>query len=125
MLSRLTAARSDDGEAIDLFALALDRAGRYDEAIPAYERSRELGKASAEDLARLGGIREERKEYSDAMEAYAAAVKAAPKSSATWFSRARLRLTVAGDCEHGLGRAPTRVGAGELFSMADLSKEEA
>jgi len=112
MLSRLTKAKPEDGEAVALLGRALDRAGRTEEALAAYESSRELGKASPSDLSRLGEIREERKEYSEAMEAYAAAVKAAPKMSGTWFRLARLKLTVAGDGEQGLAALKSAIDSG-------------
>ena len=119
-LERLTKAKSEDGEAFALLGRALDRSDRIEEALAAYERARELGKASAADLARLGAIREGRKEYPEAMDAYAAAVKAAPKLADAWFSLARLRLTVAGDGEQGLAALKSALDAG--FSGAEEAR---
>jgi tetratricopeptide (TPR) repeat protein len=123
-LERLTKAKTEDGEAFALLGKALDKLGldekepsNSERALAAYERALELGKADAAVLSRIGQLRESRKEYSEAMDAYAAAVKAAPKMAETWFALARLRLVVAGDGENGLEALKSAVASG--FSDAE------
>jgi tetratricopeptide (TPR) repeat protein len=132
-LERLTKAKSDDGEAFALLGKALDKLGSDEKtpaasgqtpaasgqtpatserALAAYERARELGKADAAALSRIGQLREARKEYSEAMDAYSAAVKTAPRMAATWFALARLRLTIAGDGEKGLDALKNAIASG-------------
>jgi tetratricopeptide (TPR) repeat protein len=113
-LERLTSAKGDDGQALLLLGRALDaaaqadstpepeREGRRAAALDAYERAKALGKADAEALRRMGALYEVAKRYSEAMDAYEAAVKADPKLAPAWFRLARLRLVVAADSERGL-----------------------
>jgi tetratricopeptide (TPR) repeat protein len=111
-LRPLTEAKPEDGEALALLGAALDKSGSPDGALEAYEKARALDKADAASLERIGELREGRKEYSEAMDAYAAAVKKDAKAASAWFSLARLRLSVAGDGEQGLDALKSALDSG-------------
>jgi tetratricopeptide (TPR) repeat protein len=119
-LDRLTKARPEDGAAFALLGKALDRPGSTDGALDAYEKARALNKADAAALERIGALREGRKEYSEAMDAYAAASKADAKLASAWFALARLKLTIAGDGEGGLAALKSALEAG--FADKDKAK---
>jgi tetratricopeptide (TPR) repeat protein len=92
----------------------------HQKALVAYEKARTLGKADAAALARLGELYRDARRYADAMDAYAAAVKAEPKLADSWFALARLRFLVASDTEQGLAALKGALDAG--FSDKDAAK---
>jgi tetratricopeptide (TPR) repeat protein len=111
-LDRLSVAAPDDGQLFLLLGRARDKHGDSAEALAAFEKAEALGKADAEALGRMGELYEAARRFPEAMDAYAAAVKAEPKLAGAWFSLARLRLVVASDSDRGLDALKSALDAG-------------
>ena len=118
-LERLSSAKPEDAQAFLLLGRAEEKLGETDltgtarqAAIAAYEKARSLGKADTAALERLGNLYDVARRYSEAMDAFDAAVKADPKRSSAWFSLARLRLIVASDADNGLEALKSALDAG-------------
>jgi tetratricopeptide (TPR) repeat protein len=111
-LDALSVAAPDDGQVFLSLGRARDKNGDSEAALAAYERAKELGKADSAALERMGELYSADARFTDAMDAFDAAVKADPKRSGAWFSLARLRLVVASDAEQGLAALQSALDAG-------------
>ena len=116
-LDRLVSAKPEDTQALLLLGKARDKAGDADLALVAWEKAKALGKADAEALERMGVLYNAARRFTDAMDAFEAAVKADPKRPVAQFALARLRLVVAADSEKGLAALKGALDAG--FSDKD------
>jgi tetratricopeptide (TPR) repeat protein len=131
-LERLTTAKPDDGQALLLLGRAREKNGEADAALAAYEKAKALGKADADALERMGALYESARRYSEAMDAFEAAVKADPKRASAWFGLARLRLVIADDADKGLEALKSALAAGfsdkkaasALLAEPDLPERE-
>ena len=131
-LDRLVLAKPDDAQALLLLGKARDKSGETDLALAAWEKAKVLGKADAEALERMGVLYNDARRFSDAMDAFDAAVKADPKRPAAQFALARLRLVVAADSEKGLAALKGALDAGftdkdavsALLAEPDLPERE-
>jgi tetratricopeptide (TPR) repeat protein len=117
----LARTKTDDAPIQALYARVLAEGGRPDDAIAAYLVARSLGTLGARDQEALGGLFEGRRDYSKAMDAYAAAVATDPKRSNAWFALARIRLTQAEDEKGGLEALAKALAAGFDDKDAALS----
>jgi tetratricopeptide (TPR) repeat protein len=116
--------------------LALGRAhyesGDDEAALAAYEKAKKLGKADAPAYEQMGLIYEKARRFSDAMDAFDAAVKASPKRALSWWKLGRLKLVVASDADRGLealGKAldagfKDKEAAAALMDEPDLPERE-
>lgn len=131
-LEKLAVAAPEDGQLFLLIAKADDKIGDAAAALTAYEKAKELGKADTDALQRMAELYNDAKRYPDAMDSFAAVVKADPKRAGAWFSLARLRLIVASDSEQGLAALKSALDAGfsdkkaatDLLDEPDLIERE-
>ena len=118
-LDRLVSAKPEDAQALLLLGKSREKAGDTDLALVAWEKAKSLGKADAEALERMGVLYNVARRFTDAIDAFEAAVKADPKRPAAQFALARLRLVVAADSEKGLAALKGALDAG--FSDKDAA----
>lgn len=118
-LGKLAQNSPEDTNVLAALAKASDAAGDSEGAIAAYEKLKTLGKADATAYEKLGLAYDKARRFTDAMDAFEAAVKADPKRALSWFSLARLRLVVAGNGEQGLAALKSALDSG--FSDKDAA----
>lgn len=111
-LDELSLASPDDGQVFLALGKARDKGGDAKGALAAFEKAKVLGKADATALARMGELYEVDRRYTEAMDAFDAAVKADSGMANAWFSLAKLKLVVASDSESGLSALKKALDSG-------------
>ena len=111
-LEPLVKARPDDKDYLSLYARALAKVGRDDDAVATLEDLRSMDGAGVPDLTALAGLYEKRGDVAKAIDALEAAVKKDDGSAAAWFALARLKLTRADDAEGGLDDLGKAISSG-------------
>jgi tetratricopeptide (TPR) repeat protein len=111
-LDELSLASPEDGQVFLTLGKARDKSGDSTGALAAFEKAKVLGKADATALERMGELYDADRRYTEAMDAFDAAVKADSGLANAWFSLARLKLVVASDSENGLSALKKALDAG-------------
>lgn len=131
-LGKLALNAPEDDKVLSALARARDESDDEAGALSAYEKLKALGKADAQAYEKMGLAYAKERRFSEAMEAFEAAVKAEPKRALSWFSLASLRLSVANDAERGLSALKSALDSGfadkkaaiELLDEPDLAARE-
>ncbi len=95
-------ARPDDADASFRKGMLLSAQGKVQEAIPLIERYAAAHDSSLAAHRALAGAYERASRFADAIDQYALVTSRDATDTASWFSLARLRLTVAADAKGGL-----------------------
>jgi tetratricopeptide (TPR) repeat protein len=120
-LEELSLASPEDGQVFLTLGKALDKSGDAKGALTAYEKAKVLGKTDAAALERMGEMYDADRRFTEAMEAFDAAVKADPARANAWFSLARLKLVVASDSEQGLAALKKALDSGFSDNKAAIA----
>jgi tetratricopeptide (TPR) repeat protein len=111
-LDLLSVNAPEDAEILLALGRARYESGDEEGALATYEKAKKLGKSDGAAYETMGLIYEKARRFSDAMDAFDAAVKLSPKRSLSWFKLARLKLIVASDAERGLEALKKAVDSG-------------